>query len=136
MPLPVHLSSDLSLELSVDEWRDLMEAVGYEVPAKKPAKPPILNFEADTIEGIRCNSNEVYRQIKLTKEEYKNIISDSKRVVTSSCKGFRFKVVIDPNCKKAWYMRDLVAVYLSDSKEHAIPNSDAINKTIEQEKAA
>lgn len=136
VPLPLHISSELTLELSAEEWRDLMESVGYEVPAKKAAKAPILNFKAETIEGIRCNKNQVYRQITLTKEEYKNIISDSKHVSTSSCKGFRFKVVTDPNCTKAWYMREQVAVYLSDSKTHEMPESDAINKPLEMQGAA
>lgn len=130
VPLPVHLSSDLSLELSVDEWRDLMQSVGYEVPEKKPAKAPILNFKADTLEGMRYGSPQVYRQITLTKEEHKKIIADSRHVATSSCGNFRFKVVSDPHSTQAWYMREQVAVFLSDSKAHKAPESDAINKPL------
>lgn len=38
VPLPAHLSENSHLELSGDEWRDLMRACGYEVPTPKPRR--------------------------------------------------------------------------------------------------
>lgn len=38
VPLPAHLSDNTWLELSGDEWRDLMQACGYEVPTPKPRR--------------------------------------------------------------------------------------------------
>lgn len=50
VPLPAHIASDTSLELSEDAWRDLMQACGYTVPEKKarrasgkPAAAPLIN---------------------------------------------------------------------------------------------
>jgi hypothetical protein len=37
-PLPAHLCDGRFLELSEDEWRDLMQACGYEVPTPKPRR--------------------------------------------------------------------------------------------------
>mgnify|MGYP001561036504 CR=1 FL=1 len=54
VPLPHHLSAGPELELDADDWRDLMQSAGYEVPAKKDAArgksdlAPIINLtEAD-----------------------------------------------------------------------------------------
>lgn len=38
VPLPLHLASGKVLDLTADEWRDLMQSVGYEVPEAKPRK--------------------------------------------------------------------------------------------------
>jgi hypothetical protein len=38
VPLPAHLADGRWLELSGDEWRDLMQACGYEVPTPKPRR--------------------------------------------------------------------------------------------------
>jgi hypothetical protein len=38
VPLPAHLTDGRWLELSGDEWRDLMQACGYEVPTPKPRR--------------------------------------------------------------------------------------------------
>jgi Domain of unknown function (DUF3560) len=35
LPLPLHISEKTYLELSADEWRDLMQSTGYIVPKKK-----------------------------------------------------------------------------------------------------
>ena len=45
--LPLHIAEGMQLTLNANEWRDLMQAVGYEVPDKKPALPSILNFKAE-----------------------------------------------------------------------------------------
>lgn len=38
VPLPAHISENTWLELSDDEWRDVMQACGYTVPAPKPRR--------------------------------------------------------------------------------------------------
>lgn len=38
VPLPLHLASGRWLEMEADDWRDLMQSVGYEVPAPKPRR--------------------------------------------------------------------------------------------------
>ncbi|TNE43765.1 MAG: DUF3560 domain-containing protein [Sphingomonadales bacterium] len=54
VPLPAHIASDASLELSEDGWRDLMEACGYTVPEKKarrasgrPDTVPLINLSRE-----------------------------------------------------------------------------------------
>lgn len=49
-PLPAHIASATYLELSADDWRDLMQSTGYTVPEKKerrqsskPAPLPLIN---------------------------------------------------------------------------------------------
>lgn len=126
VPLPLHIAEGETLSLSDEEWRDLMESCGYNVPVKAPAKPPILNFEADSIDVSIHRSNKTLRQIKLTKAEYKEIHSDFRGVKLSSCGGFRVKVALDPNQGGAYWSRDWVCVCLSDSKKHEIPTSESI----------
>jgi hypothetical protein len=38
VPLPAHISNERYLELSDDEWRDVMQACGYAVPNPKPRR--------------------------------------------------------------------------------------------------
>jgi hypothetical protein len=62
VPLPAHIASDASLELSEDAWRDLMQACGYTVPEKKarrasgkPGAAPLINLsreQAEQLQGI------------------------------------------------------------------------------------
>jgi len=66
-PLPLHIGLGTTLELSENDWCNLMLCVGYEVPAKKAAKPSILNFETGYIKGQCWGSVKIFRQIILTK---------------------------------------------------------------------
>lgn len=54
VPLPAHISDRSYLELSEDEWRDVMQACGYVVPdakprrvSSKPAPAPLVNPTAE-----------------------------------------------------------------------------------------
>ncbi len=122
-PLPAHIADGASVELSGDEWRDLMQACGYVPPAKKPAKPPILNFKAARI-GIKRKfagaQIEVLEQVEMTAAEYK-AQRDAAWICPSECGEYRVRTCSDPNDKRAYYMRRRVAVYLTDSKAHPAP---------------
>jgi hypothetical protein len=126
VPLPVQIADGETLALCDDGWRDLMQALGYEVPDKKPAKAPILNFKAEAIKTNRFGTVKTIRQIELTKEEYSKQHSDSRGVFMSLCGQFRFKICVDPFHSGARWQADWVAVYLTDSKAHDVPESDAI----------
>jgi len=60
VPLPAHIASDASLELSEDGWRDLMQACGYTVPEKKvrqgsgkPNTVPLINLSREQAEQLQ-----------------------------------------------------------------------------------
>lgn len=128
-PLPLHIGDGKSLEMSGDEWRDLMQSCGYVPPEKKPAKPPILNFKAARV-GIKRKfagaKIEVLEQVEMTKAEYK-AQGDAAWICPSECGEFRVRTCSDPNDTRAYYMRRRVAVFLTDSKEHAAP--EGFNRT-------
>lgn len=62
VPLPLHLASGRFLDLSADDWRDLMQSTGYTVPApverrksNKPAPASLYNLtreQADQLQRI------------------------------------------------------------------------------------
>ena len=125
-PLPLHLANGTSLDLATDDWRELMQSIGYVVPNKKPALPPILNFRAGEIAAVnRYNGHEpsLFRQVNMTKAAYAKIHSDARWVETSLCGSFRFKVAPDPEHKGPYHSCPRVAVFLTDSKEHPTPDS-------------
>lgn len=124
-PLPVQMGDGCELRLSEDGWKDLMQALGYAVPDKKPAKPPILNFKAGTIKGQGWGGVREFAQIEMTKAEYAAIYSDWRGVKVSESGKFRFKICQRPGTKA--FHSDWVAVFLTDSKAHPAPESEAIS---------
>lgn len=129
-PLPLHIGDGKALELSGDEWRDLMQSVGYVPPAKKPAKPPILNFVAPAGE-LATKSRATYRgadpvdmlrQVALTKAEYA-AIRDGKWTAESACGEFRVRTASDPRHKGAYYLAPRVCIVITDQKQHDVPES-------------
>lgn len=124
--LPVHIADGAELELPEDEWKSLMQSCGYEVPEKKAALPPILNFNASSIDCKIFSSIKSLPQVALTKAAYSEIHSDYRGVKTSSCGRFRVKICLDPNHLGPRYMADWVSVFLVDSKKHDAPDSEAI----------
>ncbi|ATG38109.1 hypothetical protein PhaeoP23_03956 (plasmid) [Phaeobacter piscinae] len=129
-PLPAHITLGTSAELSGDEWRDLMQGCGYVPPAKKPAKPPILNFKAPTGEITVKNravysyaeKTEVLKQVELTKAEYA-AIREGKWTIESACGEFRVRTASDPHHKGAYYLAPRVCILITDQKPHPIPDS-------------
>lgn len=60
VPLPLHLASGTYLELVADDWRDLMQSIGYEVPdakprraSSKPAPAPLFNLSQEQAEQLQ-----------------------------------------------------------------------------------
>lgn len=132
-PLPFHISKEKWLCLVDEDWRDLMESVGYEVPEPKAKKAPILNLNVATVTGqsrggMNRMESEVYPVAHLTKAEYKSIYSKGTRL--SSCGQFRFKIACVPQEGVEYYMTDWSAVYLTDSKEHKAPDSPSIGEAL------
>lgn len=128
VPLPAHISDNSYLELSDDEWRDVMQACGYVVPAKKDGPAPILNIDAEVMEspsrayGSR-GETEKWRVVKITKAELSAVHNDARGVRPSACAQFRFRVCSARHLKiegaTPW---EYVAVFLTDSKAHEMPN--------------
>jgi hypothetical protein len=131
VPLPAHIAGESYLELSEDEWRDVMQACGYIVPAKKDAAPPILNLDVPT---IAAKSRASWRGapeiehtpvLRVTKEQYSNVGDEYRGTRLSACGTFRFKVASArrlgvAGAEATW---NFVAVFLTDSKAHPLPES-------------
>lgn len=127
VPLPAHIASGKTLELSPDEWRDLMRDCGYSIPdVKRNEKAPILNFRAAAVKVRRHGNDKVTPMIELTKAEYGAVYSDYRGTFTSACGQFRVKACLDPNHKGPAFQRGWVAVFLTDSKVHPTPESDSV----------
>ncbi|WP_299011335.1 DUF3560 domain-containing protein [uncultured Shewanella sp.] len=138
VPLPCHLSDSSELSLSDDEWRDVMQVQGYSVPPKREPQLPLLNLDVKTLSstGRFDNRLETLNVIHLTKAEYKAVYHESRGVRLSACGKFRFRLCLDPSSTKIYYKRKWVAVFLTDSKAHPVPESNAINYIAESEKVA
>lgn len=131
VPLPAHLASESFLELSDDEWRDVMQACGYAVPAKKDVAPPILNLD---VEHLQAKSRATYRGApeaefirvaRITKAQYSEIGSEYRGTRLSACGTFRFKVA---SARRLGVAQEgehysFIAVFLTDSKAHDLPES-------------
>jgi hypothetical protein len=121
----LHIAEGKEIDLTPEEWRDLMESVGYDVPEKRPAKVSILNFRCQAIQGQSFGGVCNYPQIEMTKAEYSKVYSDYRGVRVSKCGTFRFKTIMKNH--------SLYSVYLTDSKTHEAPDSSAV--TYEEEVA-
>lgn len=117
--LPAHLAEGTELELDADGWRDLMQGTGYEVPASKAKPAPILNFKAEHINSKMYGKINSYPQKEMTKAEYRGCIR------VSSCGTFRFRVATGEKWKS-------ISVFLTDSKVHPRPDSDAIDRVFKE----
>ena len=126
LPLPVQIGDGREMELSEDDWKQLMCELGYEVPAPAPKKPPLLNLnvQAVKVKKLYSENAEVYPVVKMTKEEYSKIHSDQKGVKASFCGKFRVKVVIAGVFDTCEHRRKVV--FLTNSKVHSTPDSDSV----------
>ncbi len=129
--LPLHLSSNCLTWLSMkdDDWADLFESVGYEVPAAKAKAVPILNFKANQIQVVLHNRKQWLSQIELTKSQYTDIYSDYRGCKSSACGDFRVKICKNPDDKSEWYSKQWVCVLITDSKVHTNPLTASVNMT-------
>lgn len=136
VPLPLHLADAASIELSADGWRDLMQSVGYVVPMKKTAAPPILNLRVKSLESENLYNRGqfiTYPVVEMTKAEYGRVHSDQRGTRLSRCRQFRFKTCPHPKGGPI-HERGWCAVFLTDSKAHPIPATLA--ETADAEAAA
>lgn len=126
-PLPAHIAQGSSVELSGDEWRDLMQSCGYLPPTKKDAKPPILNFKAasGTVSVVNPHRREAESlpQVELTKAEYAKIYSEQRGTRLSTCGEFRVRIAPNPKHEGPRYMAGWAAILISDQKQHDTPAS-------------
>jgi len=127
-PLPRHLGQEQILNKTETEWKQLMQALGYEVPAPRPAKPPILNFRAP--EGSLSYANPYHpneiislQQVEVTKSQYASVHFHYRGVKLSVCGRYRFKVAsrIQLTGDRSDNGFGYVAVFLADAKEHTPP---------------
>jgi hypothetical protein len=126
-PLPLHIGDGKTLELSGEEWRDLMQSCGYVPPAKAPAKPPILNFKAPSgkvsvVNPWRREAEEL-AQVELTKAEYAAIYSEQRGTRLSTCGGFRVRIAPNPKHEGPRHSAPWAAIFITDQKAHEIPES-------------
>lgn len=120
--LPLHIGLGQTLSLTSTQWRDLMQSVGYAVPEKRAVKAqvPILNFKAKTILLGRGRGVSELEQISMTKAEYK--YKYGAVIVKSPCGTFRARTIFQ-SATDGRFTGDYKAVFLTDSKEHAAPES-------------
>lgn len=125
--LPLHLASSTDLELDDQEWRDLMQSVGYEVPTPRTvkAKAPLLNLDVEWLTGTLHRRERTLAVVKMTKEEYKRNGKDHSFTIVSKCGGFRFRAGYVRTGTDKWGNGDFDyrAVFISDSKAHPLPES-------------
>jgi len=125
--LPLHIASSEVLELDQNEWRQLIQSLGYEVPAKKTASNPILNFKSAQkffTPSMYDNKPKSFEQMEMTKAELSKMHTERKRVRKSNCGTFRFRTVLinKPECSGYWDTNEY-AVFITDSKVHNVPES-------------
>ncbi|ESX03679.1 hydrolase [Mesorhizobium sp. LSJC268A00] len=127
--LPLHLANDIKLSLSADEWRDLMQAVGYEVPEDRDALPPTLNLRTQELQSrhrYHRDQIETFPVVEMTKSEYARFHCEQRGRRLSLCGGFRFRICINPKHDGPRYLARFVAVFLTDAKAHPLPESIAL----------
>ena len=139
-PLPAHIAAGDYVEMTADAWRDLMQQCGYEPPAKKAAKPPLLNFKAPCGQlGYICPHRRelvFVPQVEMTKAEYAKIYADNKGTRLSTCGKFRFRIAPNPTGTGPRYTWGRAAILISDQKEHPTPDDlltpeEAANRSAE-----
>lgn len=128
VPLPLHIQPNCLEYITMDDdsFKDLMQQCGYTVPAPKPKAPPTINFHAKSIKVNLHGTIKDAEQITLTKAEYMNIYDDYRGIKMSECGLFKVRICKNPNVQGAGWEKTWVTVFLSDSKTHPAPISEAI----------
>lgn len=129
VPLPLHIADGKEIEMNEDQWRDLMQSTGYEVPEKtatgKTDIPQLLNLNVLSVTVKAYNKIMELPVFHVTKEEHGKIYKDYKWTRFSSCGKFRIRTGYKPG--ESWRGGE-VAYFITDSKAHNIPDSPAIKK--------
>ena len=127
--LPLHLANDIELSLSSEEWRDLMQSTGYEVPQAKDALPPILNLNAKALRSRHRyyrDQIQTFPVVGMTKSKYAQFHLEQRGCRLSLCGGFRFRICINPKHEGPRHLAPFVAVFFTDVKAHPLPDSVAV----------
>ena len=95
-----------------------------ESPVEISSISPILNFKGRSIKVQLSPSIQEYKQITMTKEEYRRIHKDLRGVHFSACGQFKVHVCKHPD-RQGWDA-PWVWVYLIDAIEHVPPKSYSI----------
>ncbi|HAS8195794.1 TPA: DUF3560 domain-containing protein [Vibrio vulnificus] len=131
-PLPTQIGEGKSVERSSEDWKELMQGLGYTVPAKAPTKAPILNFKATSVRVIKHGQINELEVIELSKDEFNAIYKDHRGVKLAEGGEFRVRICLNPKQTsiECW-RRDWVVVCLTDSKQHPVPTSAAVTVEVE-----
>lgn len=112
VPLPLHIASGTYLELSEDDWRDLMQSCGYTVPEKrerrapnKPAPLPLINPTRDHSEQLQRIWNlQMVAACKEHQAPQENAVKELTQAVYSANSGGSYSVLstieIDENGRR------------------------------------
>lgn len=100
--LPLHIAEGSRVVLSLDEWRDLMQNVGYAVPAPKerrastaPKKAPLINPTIEEAERLQelwygdalTRFNKQYKSLKTMKLDKVEIYKTNQAIYSVNNKG-------------------------------------------------
>lgn len=100
---------------------------GYVPPAKKPAKPPILNFKAPSgkvsVQNPYRREVDELPQVELTKAEYAAIYSEQRGTRLSTCGEYRVRIAPNPKHEGPRYQAGWAAILITDQKQHEIPET-------------
>jgi Domain of unknown function (DUF3560) len=132
---PLHIGASSEIELEDQEWRTLMQSLGYEVPEKRTvkAKNPILNFRSDKpFKWSRTFKPCYLEQVELTKAEYKAIGKGYRSTGLSECGTFRYRIGFVKVGLDRWGNGDYEykAIFLSDSKVHETPETFLLSEVV------
>lgn len=129
VPLPAHFSSGKTLELDDGEWRELMADCGYSVPdVKRNAKAPILNLDVTSVRVSRWGKEQDLEVRRMTKEQYGAVYKEQRGTFTAVDGSFRVRICPDPFFDGPRYQAGWIAVFLTDSKAHPMPESECIRR--------
>lgn len=127
--LPLHIAPSCEIELDDQEWRLLMQSIGYEVPTKRTvsAKAPLLNFKMENLTGTLHRKIRTLVQVEMTMDQYKRNGNDHSFTLVSQCGNFRFRAGYVKVGTDKWGNGDFDyrAVFITDKKAHDIPESIA-----------
>lgn len=133
--LPYHVGEGMEIEKTNDEWCEFMHGCGYEVPAKKAVKPPILNLPTDVElsyvnQYSRGTEPETVARVEMTKAEYAKVYKEQRGTRLSTCGTFRFKTCPAQKGEGPSYKWGWVAPFITDSKQHDTPESMQVQESV------
>lgn len=108
VPLPLHLAEGKELDLTSDEWRDLMESVGYEVVVKARKAPkkqtcPLINPTVEQAEKLQALWNADASKKEYGKPSERQEVTQAYYSANSQGDYGKFHTIsIDKNGRRIW----------------------------------